>query len=67
MKNVQICVSVSEQCKSHLEEVAKSRNLSLSDMMMDAFEAYCLGALPTPEEEISYCKRHDAELATILS
>ena len=58
---VRICVRVSEQYKDHLEEVAKSRNISLSDMMMDAFDTYCLDALPTPEEEINYCKRHDAE------
>lgn len=62
-----ICVYVSEQYKNHLEETAKSRNMQLSDLMIDALDAYCLDALPTPEEEVIYCKRHDAELATILS
>ena len=62
-----ICVRVSEQYKDQLEEAAKSRNMSLSEMMIDALDAYCLDAMPTPEEEVIYCKRHDAELATILS
>jgi hypothetical protein len=64
---VRICVRVSDQYKDHLEEVAKSRNMSLSDMIMDAIDTYCRDVLPTPEEEISYCRRHDSELATILS
>ena len=64
---VRICVRVSEQYKDQLEEAAKSRNMSLSEMMIDALDAYCLDAMPTPEEEVIYCKRHDAELATILS